>query len=342
LHKQQDEVKEDPNSIPTTANLTTETTNTDDPPPPTPVSIDADADADAKADADADADAKIGDGATSDPAAASVDVVVVKKKRKRKRKRKVDKEEDNDNDNDADNDDAAAVINQGPNPLVQDTIFVEGIPFDVTEQHVRDFFEKTHATLHITDILELRLPTWQDSGRLRGFGHIKFGSSDSYHKALTLNRKYMGRRYLTIQPAKGGSSSTTTGTGEVGIGGTRSGMSIEDNVLVKIKTGPPDQCTTIYVNNLPYTASEEDISDAFLAHTPSLKINTDSAESEQGVRIARNSVTRLSKGFAYLDLVSPKETQKLMKAAIQKNVIVGSRIVRLDYDTGRMKGSFRK
>ena len=257
-----------------------------------------------------------------------------KRKRKRKRKNKVDDENTTEHD-----ETAATIMVAKPSSLVDDTIFVEGIPFDCDVGTVREFFE---AKNNITDIVDVRLPTWQDSGRLRGFGHIKFGSSESYTKALQLNGQYIGKRYLTIQPANKTIQS-----------GNRSGKSIEDPALVQ---KPPKDCCTIYVNNLPYDATETDIYTAFQKHTPNVRIvetvdNTTDTKGNGGgqfdekefggVRIAKNSVTRQSKGFAYIDFVNHKECQKLMTAAVTKNVMVGGRIVRLDYDTGRIRGSFR-
>jgi len=237
-----------------------------------------------------------------------------KKKRKRKRKRKVEtKEDENDDTNDDNEDQAGSAL---ASAMVQDTIFVEGIPFDASPDDVRHFFVKAHG-IPDEDVLELRLPTWQDTGRLRGFGHVRFSSTESYNKALELNRKYMGRRYLSIQPAKSSS-------------GNRSGKSVEDPNITC-----PEGCTTVYVNNLPYNATEEDIEVAFLKHTPKSSI------AEDGVRIARNSMTRQSKGFCYIDFETSKDAQRLMKAAIKKNLLVSGRIVRLDYDTGRIKGSYR-
>jgi nucleolin len=242
-----------------------------------------------------------------------------KKKRKRKRKRKT--ETNNDDDNDAANDDADDGNGAGStfdvSAMVLDTIFVEGIPFDASPDNVRAFFVEDHG-IDSRDVLELRLPTWQDTGRLRGFGHVRFASTESYEKALGLDRKYMGRRYLSIQPAKSSS-------------GNHSGKSIEDPSNMSC----PEGGVTIYVNNLPYDATEEIIEAAFLKHTPKSTI------AEDGVRIARNSVNRQSKGFCYIDFVTTKDAQRLMKAAVKKNVLVGGRIVRLDYDTGRAKGSFR-
>eukprot|EP00536_Pseudo-nitzschia_multiseries_P010566 jgi/Psemu1/307417/fgenesh1_kg.327_\ len=137
----------------------------------------------------------------------------------------------------------------------------------------------------------------------------------------------MGRRYLTIQAAH----RPGTGCGGSGSSGNRSGKSVEDPGVVC-----PEGCRTIYVNNLPYEATEASIASVVSKHTkPKLGI------AEENVRIARNSVTRQSKGFAYIDFENSADAQKLMKAAVKKNLTVGGRIVRLDYDTGRAKGSFR-
>ena len=257
---------------------------------------------------DADAIATGEEGATATTAG--------KRKRKRKRKRKTDKSNDSDDDNDDGNDGERAGATFDESALVQDTIFVEGIPFEKTRDEVREFFVDEHG-IPSEDILELRLPTWQDTGRLRGYGHIRFASTESYNKALGLNRKYMGKRYLSIQPAK---SST----------GSRSGRSIEDPSIEC-----PDGCVTIFVNNLPYEATEDQIAAVFSKHAPNSSI------AEDGVRIARNSMTRQSKGFAYIDFETSKDAKRLMKAAVKKNVLLGGRIIRLDYDTGRIKGSFR-
>mmetsp|Transcript_3135 Transcript_3135/g.6683 ORF Transcript_3135/g.6683 Transcript_3135/m.6683 type:complete len:225 (+) Transcript_3135:489-1163(+) len=187
------------------------------------------------------------------------------------------------------------------------------------------FFVDTHGIAD-PEVLELRLPTWQDTGRLRGFGHVRFASKNSYETALGLSGKYMGRRYLTIQAAN------RPGSGNGGSSGNRSGKSVEDPGNVACPKG----CTTIYVNNLPYEATETSIASAVSKHTKTAVTVTD-----ENVRIARNSVTRQSKGFAYIDFGSSKDAQKFMTAAAKKNVTVGGRIVRLDYDTGRAKGSFR-
>lgn len=225
-----------------------------------------------------------------------------KRRRKRKRKKKKDDEKEDDNNEEA---------QPQHTDSVEHTVYVEGIPFDATPDQVKEFFESNG----ISNVMELRLPTWQDSGRLRGYGHVLFASQESYNKALKLSGKYLQKRYLTIQPAN---------APKHGGGGRSFTRSSEEP--------PPKDCLTLFVNNLPYAATEEEIARVFEKYG---KI------AEDGVRIARNSVTRQSKGFAYVDFASPNDAQKVVQACTKKNLTVGGRIVRLDYDTGRIKGSFR-
>lgn len=224
-----------------------------------------------------------------------------KRKRKRKRKKKAAEEPEEEQE---ENDEEQP---QTHNSVVC-TVYVEGIPFDATPDQVKEFF----ASNGVEDVVELRLPTWQDSGRLRGYGHVLFDSETSYEKALKLSGKYMQKRYLTIQAAN-----TPRG------GGSRERANADP---------PPKDCKTLFVHNLPYGATENEVSNVFEQYG-------DIAEG--GVRIARNSVTRQSKGFAYIDFETTKDAQKVMKACVKRALLVGGRSVRLDYDTGRMKGSFR-
>ncbi|CAJ1966412.1 unnamed protein product [Cylindrotheca closterium] len=226
-----------------------------------------------------------------------------KRKRKRKRKKKGTENEGDDGQ------EGDAVDQQHSQNSVECTVYVEGIPFEAKPDQVKEFF----ASHGIEDVKEMRLPTWQDSGRLRGYGHVLFGSESSFKKALELSGKYLQKRYLTIQAAnapKGG-------------GDNRPRVSLDP---------PPEGCATLFVHNLPYGATEDEVSEVFGKHGDI---------ADDGVRIARNSVTRQSKGFAYVEFQSADDAQKVMKACAKRAFSVGGRMVRLDYDTGRMKGSYR-
>ena len=123
-----------------------------------------------------------------------------KRKRKRKRKNKASSEIEN-----------TSTTKQEPTTpadTTSHTVFIEGLPFTSTQANVRYFFEQHGCS----DIVEMRLPTWQDSGRLRGFGHVVFRSLDTKEKALNeVNGKELGGRYVTVQEAKAPRAGTSAG-----------------------------------------------------------------------------------------------------------------------------------
>ena len=61
------------------------------------------------------------------------------------------------------------------------TIYIEGLPYDSTEEDVCAFFKSCGP------IDSVRLPKWHDSGRLRGYGHVQFSSVTSIKQALNLD-----------------------------------------------------------------------------------------------------------------------------------------------------------
>lgn len=47
-------------------------------------------------------------------------------------------------------------------------------------------------------IAGIKMPRYQDTGRCRGYAHIKFDSKEAYEQALEKNGKELGGRYLAI------------------------------------------------------------------------------------------------------------------------------------------------
>lgn len=210
---------------------------------------------------------------------------------------------------------AASIDDQNTSKLtsLDLTVYVEGIPFDCTEEQVKDFFVSNGCE----DILQLRLPRWQDSGRLRGYGHVVFDSTESKAKAIAeLSGKNLGPRYLTIQTPKAPRADTTMGA-----------------IQSRSARDQPEGCKTVYVKNLPWEATEEDIRESFQVCGKIL---------EGGVRIARNYTTRESKGFAYVEFKNPEGAHGAVKKAAKPfGMTVKGRPCFVDYDEGRMKGSFK-
>uniref|UniRef100_A0A7S2E5R7 RRM domain-containing protein n=1 Tax=Ditylum brightwellii TaxID=49249 RepID=A0A7S2E5R7_9STRA len=201
------------------------------------------------------------------------------------------------------------------------TIYVEGIPFEMDEEKVKEFF---HKGLDVEDdIIDVRLPRWQDSGRLKGYGHIVFNTIHIREKALrTLNGKSLGTRYITIKEANAPKNDVSSSFTEKGL---------------KVHNKPREQpanCHTIFIKNLPYGATEDDISEAFAKFG---KIVEDG-----GVRLARNYKTRESKGFGYVHYKNMEAAKSAVTKSFELPIFINNRCVFVDYDdTGRAKGSFR-
>ncbi|EED96412.1 predicted protein, partial [Thalassiosira pseudonana CCMP1335] len=219
------------------------------------------------------------------------------KKRKRKRKRKKASADDTDADGSKDN--ASVNVDAPKLQSTEHTVFIEGLPFTSSEE-------------------ALRLPTWQDSGRLRGFGHVVFGSLETRNRALSgdVNGKELGGRYVTVKEANSPKAGTTAGS-----------------AIGRKARDQPEGCRTVHVRNLPYDASEEQILESFRVCGKIL---------EGGVRIARNHINGQSKGFGYVEYKNAEGAYAaVQKASKPFGLNVSGRPVFVDYDEGSMKGSFR-
>jgi hypothetical protein len=58
------------------------------------------------------------------------------------------------------------------------TVYIEGLPYASTEADISTFFESCGR------IESVRLPRWQDSGRLRGYGHVQFATAAAAKRAI--------------------------------------------------------------------------------------------------------------------------------------------------------------
>jgi nucleolin len=212
------------------------------------------------------------------------------------------------------------------------TVYLEGIPYEASEAQVRDFFRGL-------DLTSLRLPTWQDSGRLRGYGHATFRSVED---ARTAVREFSGRtldssgsassyssRYLRIQPAK------PPKHGQGAIVPASSSLSFSS-----------EPSRTILLKNLSYDAGEDDVRQAMSGYGEIV---------EGGIRVARHNRTRNSKGFAYVEYRAIDSATRAYRAANVSSSGSGSggcsqnvtgiaicgRTCVADYDHGTVQKSFR-
>lgn len=237
---------------------------------------------------------------------------------KRKRKRKRSKKTDHTTENTAQAEETPATTTLTADETtktqeVDRTIFVEGIPFTCTPDQIRDFFaqhlkHKSDAADDDDDplIVDLRLPVWHDSGRLRGYGHVVFQTTEQREAALALSGQYLNNRYLTIQKAQAPKGATR-------------------NVAVDHS----NPSATVALHNLSYEATEDDIQAV---------METYGSIADGGVRLVRHSDTGRPKGFGYVQFTDVSAAQKAVKAA---PIVIAGRPCRVDYDHGRVRGSFR-
>jgi len=185
------------------------------------------------------------------------------------------------------------------------TVYIEGVPFAKTDEDVRAFFASCG------EIVSLRLPKWQDTGRLRGYGHVEFASTEGADKAKQLDGTYMGNRFIAVTDSETPRAMRQSTTG----GGTAT------------KKQPPG-CKTIFVKNLPYECTEGDVREALMVCGP---IET--------IRLAVWSHTNKLKGFGYVDF----KTEESAGIAVKKNgqLKVSGRPVVIDFEVGKAKASFK-
>eukprot|EP00948_MAST-09A_sp_MAST-9A-sp1_P003925 g3925.t1 len=258
--------------------------------------------------------------------AENVDTTEVKtKKRKRKRKRKKKNKSDDDNENDAKEEESTETVKDSGNDsegvrqttLNDDsstkcTVYLDGLPWDSSEDAVREFFTSKLNLSSPTVIEEIRLPRWQDSGRLRGYGHVRFQTETVVQQALKLSGEYLGKRYINISLPKSGNRNSHNANNHSNI-----------NSALKGKT------RTVFIGNLPYTTNEDEVKQLFANRFGEVK----------AVRLTRHNDTGNLKGSGYVDFVLKSTATKCVEN--DDGVRLRGRTLKIDYEGGRPKASFR-
>ena len=193
--------------------------------------------------------------------------------------------------------------------LIPSQVYVEGLPYEATQDSVRSFF----ASHGCAPIVSMRLPTWQDNpNRLRGSGHIVFESESLAERAIShVNGKTMPghTRYVSVQRPNQPKAAIASTPRE-----------------------QPANCNKVFIKNLPYDTTEAEIEEVFRVCG---KINAD------GVRLARNAEKQV-KGFGYVEYKTAEgAAAAVAKAAKPFGMTVKGRPVFVDFDEGKPKNSFK-
>lgn len=188
------------------------------------------------------------------------------------------------------------------------TVYIEGLPFTATEEEITSFFESSGCGA----IQQMRLPRWQDSGRLKGNGHVEFSTAESVEKALKMNGKYMNQRYIKVERPLPPKNAIST-------------VSKEDITV-------PAGCNTVFIKNLPYDTEETEVEEYFKVFGPITS-----------VRLARWGHTNQLKGFGYVTFKREDSAEICVKKSkVQNAVVFKSRVILCDFETGAPKMSFQR
>jgi RNA recognition motif-containing protein len=123
-------------------------------------------------------------------------------------------------------------------------LFVAGLPETMTEDILRQLFEATGGT-----VLNVSLPKDRATGRPRGFGFVTMGSQSEAAAARdSLNGSIQAGASISVRPfqAEPPKREGAGGPGSGGGGGFQ-------------RQPPPSPDSTLYVGNLPYDATQEEL-----------------------------------------------------------------------------------
>jgi nucleolin len=69
--------------------------------------------------------------------------------------------------------------------------FLSGLPYETTEEEIKEFLGEL-------DIQSMVLPKYQDSGRCKGYSHVRFNSEEDMNKCIAMSGQSIGARYIDI------------------------------------------------------------------------------------------------------------------------------------------------
>jgi RNA recognition motif-containing protein len=128
--------------------------------------------------------------------------------------------------------------------MAEDTrkLFVAGLPDSITEDVLRQLFEATGG-----NVVEVSLPKDRATGRPRGFGFVTLATAEEANSAReSLDGSFQGGKSISVRPFQAEPPRREGGPRPPGVGGAPGAG-----------PGAPDR--TLYVGNLPYDASQEEI-----------------------------------------------------------------------------------
>lgn len=160
------------------------------------------------------------------------------------------------------------------------TVKLRGAPFNVTEQQVREFMMPLKP-------VAIRFGKNTD-GRNTGYVYVDLRSEAEIERALRLNRDYMGGRYIEVFRANNFKNKTSVKESKK-----------ERNFVHELKDDEEEEDLAesgrLFIRNLPYTCTEEDLKEVFIKHGPLSEVH-----------FPIDSLSKKPKGFAFVTYMIPE------------------------------------
>ncbi|XP_061529313.1 probable RNA-binding protein 19 [Phycodurus eques] len=166
-------------------------------------------------------------------------------------------------------------------PTTEFTVKLRGVPFNVSQQQIREFMTpQKPAAIRIGR---------KESGNRTGYVYVDLHSEEEVEKALKKNKDYIGGRYIEVFRVDASGWNRTD----------RRDKTIDRNFTRKLKEDEEDEDVAesgrLFVRNLPYTCTEEEIKEIFSKHGPLSE-----------VLFPIDNLTKRPKGFAFITYMIPE------------------------------------
>ncbi|CAK6966611.1 probable RNA-binding protein 19 isoform X1 [Scomber scombrus] len=177
---------------------------------------------------------------------------------------------------------AKKTAKQETEPTTEFTVKLRGAPFNVKEQQIREFMTPLKpAAIRIGK---------NESGNRTGYVYVDLHSEEQVEKALKKNKDYIGGRYIEVFRVDSFRDKSKR---------DNKAKEIDRNFNRKLKEDEEEEDVAdsgrLFIRNLPYTCTEEEIKDLFSKYGPLSE-----------VLFPIDNLTKRPKGFAFIMYMIPE------------------------------------
>ncbi|XP_030632510.1 putative RNA-binding protein 19 isoform X2 [Chanos chanos] len=167
-------------------------------------------------------------------------------------------------------------------PATEYTVKLRGAPYNVTEQRVREF---------MAPLKPVAIRFGKTANGLRsGYVYVDLNSEEEIKKALKMNKDYMGERYIEVFQVN-----NFTDRDRSGMKNRNEGRNFVRELREDEEEEDVAESGRLFVRNLPYTCTEEELNELFSKHG-----------SVSDVNFPIDSLTKKPKGFAFVTYMIPE------------------------------------